>query len=212
MSLLRTPSSIKNQAVQDMVDRMKVALETAQQNIHKAQQQMKKAVDAKRREESFVIGDEVVLATKHLRNLEPHLPMKLRRRWVGPFPIAKVISPVAYRLDLPPGWKIHPTFHVGCLKRYLRSNEFVREVEPPPPLLVEGVLEYEVEGILRHKSKGARRRYLVLWKGYPLSEATWEPEAHLDHAPRILEEYLRRVNHSDQQKTSSVRVSHGGVT
>ena len=104
---------------------------------------------------------------------------------------------MAYRLDLPPGWKVHPTFHVGVLKKYRRSSEFVREVEPPPPELVEGVLEYEVEGILRHTGKGARRRYLVLWKGYPLSEATWEPEAHLDHAPEILEEYLRRVQRQE---------------
>ena len=28
---------------------------------------------------------------------------KLKRPWVGPFTIAKVVSPVAFRLDLPPG-------------------------------------------------------------------------------------------------------------
>ena len=53
--------------------------------------------------------------------------------------------------------------------------------------------EYEVEAILRHKGKGASRRYLVLWKGYPLTEASWEPESHLQNAPLILEDYLRRV-------------------
>ena len=79
------------------------------------------------------------------------------------------------------------------LKRYLRSSEFDREVEPPPPTLVEGSLEYEVEGILRDKGKGARQRYLMMWKGYPLSEATWEPMEHLDHAQELLEDYLRRV-------------------
>ena len=42
----------------------------------------------------------------------------------------------------------------------------------PPPALVGDTLEYEVEGILRHQGKGARHRYLVLWKGYPLTEAT----------------------------------------
>ena len=51
-------------------------------------------------------------------------------------------------------------------------------------------LEYKVEGILRHKGKGARRYYLVLWKGYPLHEATWEPESHLSNAQDVLEEYL----------------------
>ena len=122
---------------------------------------------------------------------------------MGPFTVNKVVSPVAYRLDLPQGWKIHPIFHVSHLKRYLQSEEFVREVEPPPPELVEGTPGYEVEGILRHKGKGARRRYLVLWKGYPLEEATWEPERHLDHAPEVLEEYLRRVD--KQEKSTRTR-------
>ena len=93
---------------------------------------------------------------------------------------------------------IHSTFHVSHLKRYLQPDEFIREVEPPPPKLVERVLEYEIEGILRHRGKGVRRRYLVLWKGYPLEEATWEPEMHLDHAPEVLEEYLRRVNKQER--------------
>ena len=46
-------------------------------------------------------------------------------------------------------------------------------------------LEYEVEGIMRHQGKRSRRRYLVLWKGYPLHEATWEPESHLANAPNV---------------------------
>ena len=192
MSLLESSVQTRNQAVNDMVDRMKVALRSARENIQTAQECMKRAVDKSRREETFSEGDEVTLSTRHLRQLNSHLPVKLRRRWVGPFTVNRVVSPVAYRLDLPQGWKIHPTFHVSHLKRYLWLEEFVQEVEPPPPELVEGTLEYEVEGILRHKGKGARRRYLVLWKGYPLEEATWEPERHLDHAPEILEEYLRR--------------------
>ena len=111
-------------------------------------------------------GDEVLLLTKHLRLFDTHLLVKLCRRWVGPFAVTKVVSPVAYKLDLPQGWKIHPTFHVSNLRRYQWSEQFVREVQPPPPDLVEGVLEYEAKGILRHKGKGAQRRYLVLWKGY----------------------------------------------
>ena len=58
---------------------------------------------------------------------------------------------------------------------------------------MEGELEYEVEAIARHRGKGARWRYLVIWKGYPLLEATWEPESHLLHAPEILADYLGRM-------------------
>ena len=180
--------------MQEMVDRMKTALEDAQQNLTAAQQRMKAYADRSRRDETFRVGMEVVLNTRNLQQLDKHLPLKLRKRWVGPFKVEKVVSPVAYRLSLPPGWKIWPVFHVSNLKRFRRSNEFVREDQPLPPILVDGEEEYEVEGILRHKGDGARRRYLVLWKGYPLTEATWEPESHLEHAPQILEDYLRRVS------------------
>ena len=159
---------------------------------------MKQAVDKSCREETYKEDDKVVLWTRHLKNFDTHLFVKLRRHWVGPFTVKKVVSPVAYRLDLPQGWKIHPTFHISNLKRYVQSEEFVREVQPPPPELVEGMLEYEAEGILWHKGKGAHRRYLVLWKGYPLTEAIWEPAVHLEHAPGILEDYLRQVQ---QQET-----------
>ena len=103
------------------------------------------------------------------------------------------MSLVASGLDLPQGSQIHPVFYTSKLKCYIRSEEFLREVEPPPPVLVGDTLEYEVEGILRHQGTGARHWYLVLWKGYPLTEVTWEPESQLTNAPDILEEYLHWV-------------------
>ena len=89
------------EAMQTMVDRMKTALEEAQANLSIIANRAKAYADALQRAETFEVGDEVVLATRHLCVIE-HLPMKLRRRWIGPFSIAKVISPVAYLLDLPP--------------------------------------------------------------------------------------------------------------
>ena len=61
-------------------------------------------------------------------------------------------------------------------------------------------LEYEVEGNLWHQGKGARCRYLVLWKGYPLHEATWEPESHLTNASDILEDYLCHVSARNRER------------
>ena len=64
---------------------------------------------------------------------------------------------------------------------------------------MEGHLEYEVESIAQHRGEGSRRRYLVIWKGYPLHEASWEPEQNLANAPEVLAEYLQRIrSHSSR--------------
>ena len=116
-----------------------------------------------------------------------------------------MISPVAYGLDLPTAWWIHLVFHVSNLKRLQRSKEFEREERLPSPIVVNGEEEYEVEAILTHKGKGARRLYLVMWKGYPITEASWEPRSHLQNAPLILEDYLRHVGVEDQRRCREQR-------
>ena len=96
--------------------------------------------------------------------------------------------PVAYGLNFPPTYQIHPVFHVSNLKRFPRSREFEREERPPSPIKVDGEEEDKVKAILRNNSKGARRLYLVMWEGYPIIEASWEPEWYLQNAPLILED------------------------
>ena len=135
------PQGSQNEAVKETLERMKTALAEAQTNLERAQRRMATVVNRTRRSEQYKIGDEVVLSTANLRSYYPHLPTKLRARWVGPFGISRVVSPVAYKVDLPPGWQIHPIFHIDRLKRYIRSEEFLQEVEPPPLVLVEDHLE-----------------------------------------------------------------------
>ena len=135
-AILHGTASSNLEAVQEITDRMKTVLEEAQTNMSHEQRRASEQANKSRRDEVFAAGDEVVLSTRHL-NVDPHLPTKLRRRWVGPFTIAAVISPVAYRLELPPHWKIHPVFHVSNLKRYVQSAEFPRVEQPPPPIMVE---------------------------------------------------------------------------
>ena len=67
------------EAVQTMVDRMKTALEEAQANLTVAQSRAKSQVDRSKRDETFEVGDEVVLSTRHI-SVNQHLPSKLRRR------------------------------------------------------------------------------------------------------------------------------------
>ena len=169
---------------------------------------MVKTVNKRRRDVQFKVGDEVVIRTSFLpQQAFAQIPPKIRRRFIGPFRIEKIISPVAYRVALPATWRVHPTFHVEKLKLFERSSEFQRNVDPPPPLKIEGHLEYEVEAIIRHKGAGVRKHYLVAWKGLPLHEATWEPESNLAHCSDLLSEYLQRQQANAQKNTQSRRKS-----
>ena len=54
--------------------------------------------------------------------------------------------------------------------------------------------EWEVERILDHRRYGRRKilHYLILWKGYPVHEATWEPVEALDGAIELVVNYNKR--------------------
>ena len=165
--------STSNQAVREAMNRMKEALNNVKGSLSKAQEQMKRRMDKAKHAKEWTVGDRVLLSTRNLQTFAPHLPSKLKRRWVGLCTITKIVSLVAFRLDLPSWWQIHPSFNANNLKAYIPHPEFKQDVEPPPPELVDGDLEYEVEVILQHWGKGAWCQHLVSWKGYDLLEATW---------------------------------------
>ena len=148
--ILEKGVSTRVEAVQTMVQRMKTALEEAQTSLVVVQNRAHEQANRSRRQEAYEEGSGVVLSTRNLR-VDQHLPMKIKRRWIGPFKVLKVISLVAYKLEFPPTWRIHPVFHVSNLKRYHCSAEFERTEKPPLPVMVEGAQEYEAEAILRHK-------------------------------------------------------------
>ena len=59
------------------------------------------------------------------------------------------------QMELPPGWSLHFVFHIDKLKRYILSEGFLWEVQPPPPIVVKDHLEYEVKDLIFHQGKGA---------------------------------------------------------
>ena len=138
----------------------------------------------------FKKGDKVWLEARNLKlNYENR---KLAPRREGPFSISEVLSPITYRLKLPTSWKIHNVFHASLLTPYRENTEHGKNFLEPPPDLVDGEEEYEVEAILSHKGTARRRRYLIKWKGYPSSENSWEAEPALKGAKDVLAAYKKR--------------------
>ena len=136
------------------------------------------------------MGDLVYVSIDHFP-LARSLTRKLAPRWVGPFSISAVVSPVAFRVALPAEYgRVHPVFHVS----YLRPHLGPAPPSPPAPLPLDDVAagEYEVEDILDSRIGRSGTEYLVKWLGYPVFESTWEPARHLAHAPAIVSAYLSR--------------------
>jgi len=179
-----------NPSANDMLESMQKDLDLARDRIVDAKARMKAYVDKSRVHVTFRVGDEVVLST---RNLKFDIPRKMWPKFIGPFKVTKVISDNAYELELPESMKrLHPVFNVDLLKKYVRG--FGPQPSRPPPLVVTDTFErLEVQAIIGHKRVGRSKKlqYHVLWKGYPIHEASYEPEEHLDKCRDMLLAYKR---------------------
>ena len=80
---------------------------------------------------------------------------------------------------------------------YRRTNQFRREDAPD----VEEPY-YEIERILRwrkvKRNKNILKEYLVLWKGYPIEEASWVQAGQFSH-PGQLKNYLEEDNPQEEK-------------
>ncbi|KAF4674180.1 hypothetical protein FOL47_009586 [Perkinsus chesapeaki] len=75
-------------------------------------------------------------------------------------------------------------------------DDAIQHAEPTPSVSDDSVDEdsgseeevFNVEKLLQWKlDKHGHRKFLVKWEGYPLAEATWEPESNFNESPEIEE-------------------------
>src|ERR1700691_5087746 len=99
----------------------------------------------------FIKGQKVWL---DMRNLRTKYNKKITLKRKGPFEIAEVLGPVTYRLKLPKTWHIHPVFHSILLKPFTETPQYRPVKTKPPPDLIEGEEQYEVDHILSDQSDG----------------------------------------------------------
>jgi Chromo (CHRromatin Organisation MOdifier) domain len=70
-----------------------------------------------------------------------------------------------------------------------RKRSLWKQLPQPLPELLEGEEVYEVETILKHQRRGREYQYYVKWKGYPVTEATWEHASAFSTDGDMLKEY-----------------------
>lgn len=136
------PSQFTSVTADDITDRIHSAVTKAKTCLQAAQQRQKAYADKNKSDLQADIGTQVLLCTKLIKLKMKGVP-KLLPRWIGPFKVIKKISNAAFKLDLPPCLQIHPVFHASLLKPYIPG----RCTPPPPPEIIDGEHEYEVEDI-----------------------------------------------------------------
>ncbi|KAL2246449.1 UNVERIFIED_CONTAM: Transposon Tf2-11 polyprotein [Sesamum indicum] len=139
--------------------------------LETAQKRMKKYADQNRRFIEFNAGDLVLV----------------KAYWDG-----------AYKVELPPWWKIHNVFHVSQLKKYSADKEDDTRNQPSRPQLeLKKTKEKVAEVILDHRvtstAKKDHTEYLVKWRGCSSEENTWERVTNLKAFLPLVEAYHASV-------------------
>ena len=148
---LDIPQSVRSPLARSFSQEWKKNVDIVRSCLETAQKRMKKYADQNRRFIEFNAGDLVLVKvpnpklSKSSRWRDP----RLMQKYVGPLSVLRRIGTVAYKVELPPWWKIHNVFHVSQLKKYSADKEDDTRNQPSRPQLeLKKMKEKVAEAIL----------------------------------------------------------------
>jgi Chromo (CHRromatin Organisation MOdifier) domain len=121
------------------------------------------------KQSKFVLFEKDQKVWLDMRNLKMN-HHKIAPKREGPFEINEVLGP-------------------ALLQPYIENEVYGNNYPKPLRELLEGEKIYKVETILRHWRRGRGYQYYVKWKGYPITEATWEYASAFSSDGDMLKEY-----------------------
>ncbi len=190
--------------VTDRLEEMEQARNRALTEMGRAQKTMALRNQGNRRFKPYNKGDQVWVEGTNIKTLYPSAKLSPKR--YGPFKVLEQLSEAVYRLEIPRHWKIHKVFHANLITPYKKMELHGPNFTHPPPDLIEGEQEFEVEKILdaQPRGQGCKMHFLVKWKGYPMSDNSWEPRENL-HADKLIAEYNKKKQKQAEPKKKGVK-------
>ena len=119
-SYLRENSKV--QEVEHHIKHQQQVLQLLNDNLVLAHNRMKQQVDQHRSKRSFDVGDWVFLRIQPYKQMslkQAKKDDKLSPKYYGPYKVLQNIGTMAYKLELPATFRLHPVFHVPCLKKVI---------------------------------------------------------------------------------------------
>ena len=111
--------------------------------------------------------------------------------------------------------RIHDVFHMFLLKSYKKNNDFNSE---PPPIEIEGNIEWKIEKILNNWIYHDQFQYFVRWLEYSLSDDSWLSVIKMKNVSDLIREFhekysnkfekflkKKRKNVANMQKKNSIK-------
>ena len=113
---------------------------------------------------------------------------KLSPKYYGPYKVLQKIGTMAYKLELPASSRVHPVFHVSCLKKAIGDKLPVQTIFPKADEEGKIILEPEVvtEARTRQLQNRSSSKYLVKWKNLPTKDSTWADDNFIQKHPELL--------------------------
>lgn len=177
-------------AARQRIEQMKRMRDDLTELWNQAQKQRERYYNKKHRPKQYKVNQWVMLSTKNLRLKDG----KLGPKYIGPFKVISCRGEVAYQLDLPPIYsRLHDTFHVSLLEEYhFKNGQSPDAIKGAYPDLADDDedQEWEIEGIVEHRSRAKGTEFLVKWKGWSEDHNQWLPAyPHLRNSQEFMEEY-----------------------
>ena len=158
----------------------------AREAIEFAKARMIHTNDKRRKDVTFEAGDKVMIRLHRGYKLPGTQNKKLSAQQTGPFEVVQKLNDGAYRLKLPPRWRIHDVISLEHLLPYPKGQDpFGRQPQEPGPIHVQGDDEewqsFEVERIIERRIRKVGRNakseveYLIKWKRWSDQYNEWYP-------------------------------------
>jgi hypothetical protein len=126
---------------------------------------------------------------------------KLSPRYYGPYKVLQKIGTMAYKLELPASSRVHPVFHVSCLKKVICDKIPVQTILPE--LNEEGKIILEPKAITDTRIHQMRNRsiseYLIKWRKLPAEDFTWEDESFIQKHPELIKHCRQHLSQGERR-------------
>jgi hypothetical protein len=188
--------------VEDHNKNQQQVLQILKDNLTMAHNRMKQQAYQHHSERSFKVGDWVLL------RLQPYKQMSLKKakkdnklspKYYGPYKVLQKIGTMAYKLELPASSRVHPVFHVSCLKKVIGEKILVQTIFLE--LDEEGKIILDLEAITDTRIHQLRNRsiseYLTKWRKLSTEDSTWEDESFIQKHPKLLKRCKQHLSQGE---------------